>query len=724
MKGEAPAGRNMRLSRGGIALGVLLALAFTLKLTVLLQLRTHPLLQPDAGLDTTVYVELARAVTAGNVSLGPGLYFVSPLYIYFVALLLQISSGSLFFVRLAQILLGTAAVGLIFSTADVWHGRRAAFIAAALATFTGIFTFYEVLLLQAALEPILTAAALACLAFALTRGSGRMFVASGLLFGIQTLNRPNVLLAAAGIIALLFVIRQWRQALLIAAGIIVSLVPITVRNYVVAGDLSPVSSHGGLNFYIGNNAEADGTYHMVEGITPSIAGQREDARHVAERAVGRALSDSDVSAYFYGLGWAWISDHPGAAARLLVRKLAYTFNAATLPLNYSYTFYKWDERTLLRFMPAGAWLLIPLGVLGLWLGAPADPDRRRAFAIWSSFVPFYALAVAVFFVSSRYRLPMLLPLCVTAGGAVDGLMRLAPGLRSRAPEADAASLDVSRARLRMGAALMILGVSATVANWPWKLDDGRAEERVRMAIWLIGQHRFDEAETRIAAIDPNYPLAGVMHFRVGRALLVNRQPGPAIQHLELAAKLDPDRPEVSYALGQALLDAGRAQDAVPHLRRAYEAGVRVDLAGYDLARALGATGDRVGALQVLQGVRPARNDDAQSWVALGQLALKLQAPRLAEVFLRRALQVRPGATEPHQELGLALAMMGRFEESLAELQTALRLKPSDPAAHLNVAVTLGELGRVEEARREAMEALRLRPGYEKAQQFLNALRPR
>ena len=60
---------------------------FTLiqKIVVVAQLRAHPLTQPDAGLDTTAYAELARRVVAGDWGLGPGLYYVSPLYIYFLS---------------------------------------------------------------------------------------------------------------------------------------------------------------------------------------------------------------------------------------------------------------------------------------------------------------------------------------------------------------------------------------------------------------------------------------------------------------------------------------------------------------------------------------------------------------------------------------------------------------------------------------------------------------
>ena len=138
---------------------------FVLKLLVVLQLRDHPLLQPDVGLDTAAYAELARRVVAGDLGLGPGLYFISPLYIYFLAAGLAVTD-SFTAVRVLQVLLGTASVGFVFLTARDWFGERAAWIAAGVATFTGLFTFYESLILQASLDAVLTSAALLCV----TRG--------------------------------------------------------------------------------------------------------------------------------------------------------------------------------------------------------------------------------------------------------------------------------------------------------------------------------------------------------------------------------------------------------------------------------------------------------------------------------------------------------------------------------------------------------------------------
>ncbi len=702
----------MRITR----FGIFLAAVFAAKLVVLLQLRDHPLLQPDAGLDTTVYTQLAMQVVGGNWSLGPGLYFVSPLYIYFLAAIVG-AGGTFATVRVIQIVLGTAAVWLVFVAAREWFGARAGWMAAIFAALTGLLTFHEVLLLQAALDPVLTAAGLAALAVAMTSESaGRdhrrtlgWYAAAGMAFGVQTLNRPNVLIPAAAIVVLLAIARRWRPSAALAIGIAIALAPITIRNLAVSGDWSPVSSHGGLNFYIGNNAEADGTYRHVPGITADITGQQEDARRVAEASVGRKLDDADVSAYFYGLGFTWIRLHPGDAAALFLRKLGYTFDSAFITLNASYAFYAYDARTLLAFLFVGPWLLLPLGLAGLVLGA-ITPARRIDYLIWASFVPMYAISVAIFFVSERYRLPMLVPLCVGAGQVVDRLVffrRSEPrGFRLRAE----------------GLALALVVVLAVLTNLPIHADDGRAEERARMAEAMVTRDEIEAAERWVKLAEPGYPKPGVLHFRIGRLLLVHHRPDAALVHFQRASELEPGSSEVEYATGQALVDARRYKEAIPHLEKALRGGVRVDLAGYDLARARAGTGDRAGALQTLQGIRPENANDATAWSALGQLALQLQSPSLGAAFFSEAVRAAPASSKPHQDLGLAMAMMGRFDEAIAQFEQSVSIEPRDPAAQLNLAVAYAEAGRKADARARAEEAVRLNPNYEKAKQFLRALR--
>jgi tetratricopeptide (TPR) repeat protein len=243
-----------------------------------------------------------------------------------------------------------------------------------------------------------------------------------------------------------------------------------------------------------------------------------------------------------------------------------------------------------------------------------------------------------------------------------------------------------------------------------------------MAEAMVTLDRYAEAEDWLKKAEADAPKSAGMHFRIGRLLLVHRKPEAALAHFERAQQLDPGKPEVEYAIGQSLVDARRFREAIPHLEAALKSGVRLNMAGFDLARARAGAGDRAAALQTLQSIRPDNPADSQSWDVLGQLALQLQSPSLAAAFFNEAVGAAPRSSKPRQDMGLALAMMGRYQEAIAQFEQGVALDPSDPAAQLNLAVALAETGRKADARIHAEEAVRLKPNYERAMQFLRVLK--
>ncbi len=484
--------------------------ALAVKAAVLYALHDHPMLQPRGEMDSAVYVALAQHAD-------PRPFFVSPLYIGF----LRLCGVSLLAARLVQILLGSLAVVLMFDTARLWFGARAAAVTAALAILTGVISFYEITILPAALDPFLVALMLWCLARGLKGSDTAAWSgAAGIALGLLVLNRPNALLwAPVAAVALFLVERRPRLPAIFLAGFLLAIAPVTVRNGVVAHRFVPISSHGGLNFYIGNNPEADGTYHHVAGIRPTILGQAEDAE-------GKP---------FYAMAWRWTRANPGDAGRLLLRKIAYTFNRADLALNYSFAYFVKDVRSPLRFLFAGPWLLFPLGLAGIWC-ASAMRDRTR-FWVWASFVPVYALSVALFFVSSRYRLPLLVPMCVTAGAMF------------------------VRARPRHWAAAAAIAVGVL---WNFQLDEGRAHQRTNMIVWLVEQGRLEEAsrladETRLMTRDP--ATLRVRTAEAFRAVAVNAvrsaEFDTALAAFRFANRHDPT--DASNLLNIAVLEAQRGE---------------------------------------------------------------------------------------------------------------------------------------------------------------------
>jgi tetratricopeptide (TPR) repeat protein len=625
------------------------AAAFGVKLAVLMQLRNHPLLQPHGELDTAYFVSLAQRIAAEGLLAPIGAFFVSPLYVYFLAAVFE-AGGSLLAAQLIQIALGAVAVALVFATARHWFGERAAVVAAGLAILTGIFTFNEILILQSALDPFLVSCAL----YALSTGA---LGGAGVSLGLLALNRPNALVFAAVAAAVVFV-REWRagrvkRGAVLVAALLAVLAANAARNYAVSGDFVLIASHGGLNFYIGNHDRADGTYTPVPGITPSIAGQARDSAGVD----------------FAQKAFDWITEHPGDALKLWIRKIRILLNRVDVPLNFSYPFYA-RESFFLRALAVGPWLLLPFGLVGLcW---PSLRTTRHGYWLWAMFVPVYGAAVVLFFVTDRYRLPLFVPLCASAGAALLRCFDLVHARRFRALLPPAGAI-----------ALTSLVVFANLG-----LDNGIGGEQTRQAVWLIEQGSIDESRRYVDQIARDHSHPGVLRFRVAQALLDAGRPADAVAPLTEALAIDGPQPAIRLALGEALLRSGRAGEAI---------------------RPLSGIEDTVPGMTV------------ESALDLGTIALEQNALREAIRWLQIAVQHAPDRAEAHEKLGVAIFLNGDPPTARPYLERACQLDPGSASARLNLAAVYAELGMVSEARIQALEALRLDPTEARATALLKAL---
>ena len=571
-------------------LGVAFA-ALILRGVVVATFSDHPLLRPEGGLDSDVYVQLARMVAGGDLLLrgAPESFFVSPLYLYFVGLVLAVTGGALGAVLAVQALLGAAAVWLTGDAARRLFGEAAAVPAAALLALTGVVAFHEAVLLQAALDPFLCALTLWLLVRALEGDRLGRFAAAGAALGLFALNRPNVLPWAALAVLLIVVSRGIRPGArlggALALGVVLGVAPATVRNLVVAGEAVPVSSHGGLNLLIGNGPGADGTYRWLDGITPSIAGQSRDARTVAEAETGRSLSAGQVSSHFARKAWRWVRSDPGSALRLFARKVWYVLSGDETPLNFSYPWYR-RENAVLKLLPVGPWLLVPLGGAGILLAllgsASAGRLRKGDLAVWASFVPAYVLLVALFFVATRYRLPLYVPLATAAGGAI---ALLSAAIRAR---------EWRRLALAAAAALPL----AAAALWPTGLYDAAADEETLWVLHLIDTGAGSDAAPRIDRLATVHPQPGVMWFRVGQAWAGVGKLDAAAAALERSLQVDPGQAEpakiLSLVYGKRGVDrslAGNPAGALADLEAAVKLDPKASAARLNLAALLAEKGD-------------------------------------------------------------------------------------------------------------------------------------
>jgi Flp pilus assembly protein TadD len=705
----------MRRAWGWLAAeaGILVAAA-AVKAIAIAQLADHPLLQPTGGLDGEWYVALATRVAAGDWALAaavPGAFPISPLYVYVLALVLGASSGSLLAARIVQAALGVVAVACAMRSARDWFGDPAGLVAGILLAGAGVVTFHEIVLLQSALDPVLIGALALVFGRAILGDRWLAWAGTGLLAALFALNRPNALIVAAAIGTGLLARALWRRqrpALLavaaFSAALALGLAPAAMRNLAVTGRLTLVSSHGGLNFFIGNREGADGTYAAPPGITPSIAGQAHDARVVAEAALGRPLADPDVSAYFTGLGLSWIRQHPGDAAGLVARKLWLVAHRTELPLNYSYAYYEHHEATVLRSLPIGAWCLVPLGIAGL-AARPRAGLARTAYLAWAALIPLYAISVAIFFVAGRYRLPILVPLAITGAGALTAVVA------------------AIRARQWMDAAMPVAAgaVAAALALWPLALDDGRLEERVAMASALAGLGRADDAVAQAAAVAREHPEPGTVHYRVALALQAHGDVASAEREVRRALQIDPAQPEPHATLGQLLARAGRIGEARHHMLRAVKGGASAaGAARWLLDDAIGGPETSSAVFAVAEVARTAAVD-AATLRELGQHLLEARRGDLAEPYYLTLDARYPRQADIVEALGVALLERGRAARAARTLERAVSLDASRPSSHLHLAIAYVQIDRPDDALAAARQALALRPDYPQARGVIAAL---
>ncbi|MBM3749617.1 MAG: tetratricopeptide repeat protein [Acidimicrobiia bacterium] len=649
---------------------VIITLALVIKVIVVAQLGDHPMLSEHSGLDTTAYAELAQRVVAGDLLLGPGLYYLSPLYMYVLAGALAVTD-SFTGARLIQVSLGAISVGGLWVLTAAWSNTRAAWWAAGLAIMTGVITFYEVLILQASLDFALTTGALLALTWAVRSDGGvamRWFALAGSAFGLAALNRPNMMAVAAGLVVLLLITRRVRPAAVFLVGLLIALAPVAIRNGVVAGEWFTVTSHGGLNLYIGNSPAATGFYQAVPGVRPTIAGQIDDVREVAGRALGRTVTDDEASAYFRDLALTWMREHPGDAMALFAKKFAYVFHAQYVALPYSYPFYVHETDSWLRWLPSGPWLLMPLGLVGLGLLARRADHRTW---VWLSFVPMYAGAVALFFVADRYRLPLLMPMCVGAGILLDAC----------------ATAVRQRAWTSMAVPAVVTTALCAAVNAPAGLNEGRWEEGLKLAQRLVILGRDDEAAAWVERLAPGAPTPGVAHHLVG---------------------------------GQ-YLDENKPARAVPYLNAAVEAGLRTPRVLGHLATALQRAGHREEATRVLEQIPTDSTEPPDFWLGLGRIAASLRALTIAERMFGQAVSQAPEDPDARLQHGVNLVLQEKLDEARVQLQATIRLRPRQPDALAYLAFCELSSGHVTEARRLVDAALSIDPTHAVAQSVRAAL---
>jgi tetratricopeptide (TPR) repeat protein len=219
-----------------------------------------------------------------------------------------------------------------------------------------------------------------------------------------------------------------RRIALVAAGVSLVILPVTLRNYVVEGDLVLVTSQTGQNFYIGNfRGNATGRYKAPPFVRANPFFEEMDFYREAElRTSGRSMKPSEVSRFWLHEAFAEIRADPSHFVRHTWLKARMLFNQYEVPDNNSYYFFREQVTPVFKLPGPTFGALLPLALCGMFFAR-----RHRSAQLLILLFATYALTIILSFNMSRYRMPMVPVVILFASFGIVHLARLAADSRWR-----------------------------------------------------------------------------------------------------------------------------------------------------------------------------------------------------------------------------------------------------------------------------------------------------
>ncbi len=531
-------GANLNRNTPWLGLVLVLLLGFGLRASYSFQIKASPFFEPEAGIDQYLYDTWAQRIADGD-WVGDEVFWAAPGYPYFLGIIYSFFGRNLLLVRLIQAFLGTLSCFLIFLIAKQRFGALPGLIAAFLAATYQMFIFHDGMLVGSTLSVFLNSLGLYVLTTALEKRQRWRFIISGLVLGAAVLTGVSTIIFVLIVAVWLAWRRQISFSLILLTTVVLTILPVTVRNYVVADDLVPIAAHGGINFYIGNNPSARGVYEPPEFMLSSSVGLIKDSQTFAKKETGRDLKPSEVSRYWFQKGLSFIKNDPSRYIALTMRKAGLFMNATELTdiLNVDITkqYCPVLRLPLVRF----GWLF-PLAVIGIFVSWPLLKENR----LLCFFLAGQMISCCLYFVNARYRLPSVIAFSVFAGYAAFWFIE-----------------NISKRRFFWVTMAAFAGLAISVITYLPLHRQDNVVGIYNLALAHQRKGRFEEAERLLrecVRLSPNfddgYYALGYLYWRLGRR-------EEAVISYRKALLKNPNFAEARYNLGCLYSEDGELDEA-------------------------------------------------------------------------------------------------------------------------------------------------------------------
>ncbi len=454
---------------------------------------------PDLFLDSKYYQKVAVQIHNGY-GAGEHPYLLSPLYPYLLApFVTEENVVDAHRVRIIQSLFGALTCVLVALIATTVLNRYAGWLAGLTCASFGPLIHYDQAILVASLQVFTMTLCLWCLIQ--QRVSSIRFkynVLAGFALGVSTALRPTGLLliiACAVIFCLLYwryrdkkILQQGLLPFVLAAGVVIS--PFTLHNIQAGGEPILLSANGGMNFWIGNHQGSHGVFNL-----PPEYDLVHDPLGVdyARKRSGEMLNYQQSSSWWREQAMTDIANDPVRWIGLLGKKaLLFSHHHEIPQLGLNFQWYQ-QKAWPLQVFPVNSLQLILLALFAPFFFYIRSHGANRAEQVvgrvgWPMLFLFvYWGAIALFFVTGRYRAPIMPGVIVLAACTVVMFLELLVRKRE--------NLTLVLAPAFLFFVLNVVGNRLYASNYllpPVNLYSGTEERQQGMALYKQG--KFREAE--------------------------------------------------------------------------------------------------------------------------------------------------------------------------------------------------------------------------------------
>ncbi|MGH8100191.1 MAG: tetratricopeptide repeat protein [Chthoniobacterales bacterium] len=535
-----------RLPQSLRAVHYLFAFVLLLRLIVLARLTISPFLLPTGG-DMHFYDEWAKRILHGDFTDGHAFYGL-PLYGYLLALIYKIAGYGPFVPGFLQAMFDAGTAVLIYNLGHrVFLTRLFPLVAALSWAFFIPAQAYTAILMPTSLFVFVFWLVVWRVVRSDFKPSFRECLALGLLIGLVAMGVATILFLLPLVLASLLIKQadrtkidnRKRQILagvaVLLAGVTIGIAPCWLHNYFVARDPVLLSAHSGINFWIGNNPEANGYPSFPPGLHAGQQAMLEDSITQAEATAGRPLKRSEVSAYWSAKAKDYIGHHPSEWLKLVALKVCNFWSA-----------FQYDDLsiiTVLReegviFPGLSFGVIAALALPGMFLAWRSAPNSRWIVGA----ILLLMAALLTVFITERYRLAAVPGLLLFAGFGCWAFWK-----------------NVAAQRLAPASVYVALLLASTIfVAWPqrdpalWALD---AYNSGRQA---LESNNLLQAEKKLALAYSYVPENAETNFALGNLYLARHENSRAKSFYAVTLRLDPSHTGAYNNLGLLALEENQS----------------------------------------------------------------------------------------------------------------------------------------------------------------------